>query len=372
MKKIFFALAAVAALASCSKSEVAYEYDREITFSAVTKNITKSMMETADFNVNEQFNVWAFYNPALPSTTNNNIDGWVAEYNANASKGAKVYVDEKPFEYHGNYNHWAGVTPYFWPKVGSLAFAGYYPTTLKNKVAYTLESGVNAMTFTDIKRSWVTSEASNNEDVMYFNLTPSYVGTTAPVVTAIFKHALSWLTVNLSTDAQTFNLGANITVRSVKFTDVSPEGDAVVDNQSRIEWTPKGTPVAVDVVTSPVVLTTGQQEQREPLFIPQPMAGNLEITYTVSSQEDADGHVSSFTETKVIALNTLKGMVPKTGTDGNVETDSEGNPVLVEENLSKWDDAKHYIYNIVISTSEILIDASVQPWDEVIVPVEVN
>jgi hypothetical protein len=331
------------------------------------------MMEGTVFTESEQFNVWAFYNPAIPSTTNNNIDAWVAEYKANASKGAKVYVDEKPFEYHTEYSKWAGVTPYFWPKVGTLAFAGYYPTTLENKVAYTLEPGVNAMTFTDIKRSWVTSEASNSEDVMYFNLTQSYVGTTAPVVTAIFKHALSWLTVNLSTDAQTDKLGANITVRSVKFTNVRPEGDAVVDNQSRIEWTPKGTPVAVDVVTSPVVLTTGQQEQREPLFIPQTMAGNLEITYTVSSPKDADGHVSSFTETKVVALNTLKGWVPTYDAEGNLITDKDGNPVLKEVGLlSEWEDAKHYIYNIVISTSEILIDASVQPWDEVIVPVEVK
>lgn len=370
MKKIFLALAAVAALASCSKSEVSYEYDREITFSAVTKNITKSMMEGTEFNEDEQFNVWAFYNPTV--TPNNDIDAWVAEYNANTSKGAKIYVDEKPFEYHPDYSNWAGVTPYFWPKVGTLAFAGYYPTTQKNNVAYTLSSSKNEMTFTDIQRSWVTSAASNSEDLMYFNLTQCYPGTTAPVVTAIFKHALSWLTVNLSTDAQTFNLGAQITVSSVKFTEVSPQGDAVVNNQSRIDWTPKGTPVAVEVVASPVELTTAVQEQKEPLFIPQTMAGNLEITYTVSSPVDSEGEVSSFTETKVIALNTLKGWVPQLDQNGDVVTGTDGNPVLVETNLSAWEDAKHYIYNIVISTSEILINAEVQPWDEVEIPVPVQ
>ena len=369
MKKIFLALAAVAALAACSKSEVAYEYDREITFSAVTKNITKSMMETALFDTDEQFNVWAFYNPT--TTPNSNIEAWVAEYNANTENGAKVYVDEKPFASHSDYAEWAGVTPYFWPKVGTLAFAGYYPTTMKNNVAYELTSSKNCMTLTDIQRSWVTAEDNHREDLMYFNLTQCYSGKdAAPVVTAVFKHALSWLTVNLSTTEETLGLGATITVSSVKFTEVYPSGDAVVDNQAAIAWAPDGTAGNVEVVAEPVVLDDEVAMQKEPLFIPQDMNGNLEITYTVSSPVDSEGHISSFTETKVIELATLKGWVPKVDGDGNVVTDNEGNPVLELGNLSKWEDAKHYIYNVVITTSEILIDAEVVTWDEIEIPVE--
>jgi opacity protein-like surface antigen len=69
MKKIFFALAAVIALASCSKSEVEYEQTGEITFTPVTKNITKSMITGTAFPTTESFNVWAWYNQVPAGTT---------------------------------------------------------------------------------------------------------------------------------------------------------------------------------------------------------------------------------------------------------------------------------------------------------------
>lgn len=342
MKKIFLALAAVAALAACSKSEVEYEATGEITFTPIAKNITKAMMEETAFNTEEQFSVWAFYNPTV--TPNKDIDGWVAEYNANLSDAvnpAKVYIDNKPFEYHATNNLWGGATPYFWPKVGTLAFAGYHPTTAN--ASYTLSGDANQMVFTDVKRAWVTAEENNAEDLMYFNLTQCYNGNN---VTAVFKHALSWLTVNLATDQTTLDAGATITVSSVKFTDVKPQGDGVVANQAAIAWTAEGTPAAVEVLAGNVTLAVTPQEQKEPLFIPQDMAGNLEITYTISS---TDG--SAFTETKVIKLNTM----------------ASG-----ETTLSKWEAAKHYIYNIVITTEEILIDPKVVEWTDVEIPVEVK
>lgn len=341
MKKIFFAIAAVAALSACSKSEVEYEAAREITFTPVAKNITKAMMDNGTtFNTAEQFNVWAFYNPTVEA--NDDIDGWVAEYIANAANGSKVYIDDKSFAYDSEYSLWAGVTPYFWPKVGTLAFAGYHPSTAP--AAYNLSDSANEMTFTDVENSWVSDAETNTEDLMYFNLTHCYNGNN---VTAVFKHALSWLTINLATTQKTLDAGATITVTSVKFTDVKPQGDAVVANQEPISWTPEGTAEDVEVVESDVELTVAAKMQKQPLFIPQVMAGNLEVTYTISSTDD-----SAFTETKVIALNSM--------------LDNKDNK------LSSWDAAKHYVYNIVISTEEILIDASVVDWTDVEVPVEVK
>lgn len=340
MKKIFFAIAAIAALSACSKSEVEYEAAREITFTPVAKNITKAMMDNGTtFNTAEQFNVWAFYNPTV--VANNDVNEWVAEYKANTANGAKVYIDDKPFAYDGTYQLWAGVTPYFWPKVGTLAFAGYHPTSAP--AAYSLSGTANEMTFTDVQNSWVSDNDTNTEDLMYFNLTHCYNGNN---VTAVFKHALSWLTINLATNQTTLDAGATITVSSVKFTDVMPQGDAVVANQAAIAWTPEGTAADIEVVESDVTLTTSAKMQKQPLFIPQAMAGDLEVTYTISSTDD-----SAFTETKVIALNTMKSG---------------------DTTLSAWEAAKHYVYNIVIGTEEILIDASVVDWTEVEIPVEVK
>lgn len=340
MKKIFFAIAAVAALASCSKSEVEYAQTNEITFTPVAKNITKAMMEGTTFNTAEEFNVWAFYNPTTELAAD--IDAWVAEYLA-AGADAQIYLDDKTFAYDESYSLWAGkANAYFWPKVGSLAFAGYHPSSVT--AAYVLEGDKNQMTFSDVLNSWVSAEADNTEDLMYFNLTKGFVKNN---VTAVFKHALSWLTVNVATTEATVKAGATITVSSVKFTDVMPQGDATVVNQETIAWVPEGTVEVVETVATPAKLTTTVQKLKEPLFIPQGMEGNLEVTYTIASEDGAE-----FTEKKVLKLNELK--------------DKEDNA------LSAWEPAKHYIYNIVISTEEILIDASVENWVDVEIPVEVK
>lgn len=341
MKKIFIVLAAVAAVAACAKSEVEYTASEEITFTPVAKNITKAMMEGTTFNTAEQFNVWAFYNPTV--TANSNIAAWVKEYNENADNGAKLYIEDKTFAYDNSYSLWAGVTPYFWPKVGTLAFAGYHPTAAN--ASYTLSSEKNQMTFSDVNNSWVSADTTNTEDLMYFNLTQCYSKNN---VTAVFKHALSWLTVNLATTKNTLDAEATVKVNSVKFTDVYPQGDGVVNNQEVIAWTTEGTQGDVEVVDAEggITLTVAPQKQNEPLFIPQTMAGNLVVNYTISSTDS-----SSFTENKVIALSGMK--------------DSNGN------SLSSWEPAKHYIYNIVISTEEILIDASVADWTTVVIPVNI-
>ena len=45
MKKIFFSIVALAALAACTKSEVAYEPTDEIGFSVVAGNMTKAVVD---------------------------------------------------------------------------------------------------------------------------------------------------------------------------------------------------------------------------------------------------------------------------------------------------------------------------------------
>lgn len=347
MKKIFLAIAAVAALASCSKSNVDYTPSKEITFTPVSKNITKAMMNDGKvFNTDEMFNVWAFYNPT--TTLTDDIDTWVSQYKSSADNGAKVYINNKPFAYNKTHKLWAGYeSPYFWPKVGSLAFAGYHPTTAT--ATYELKEDENVMTFPKVKRSWVTAETNNNEDLMYFNLTKAYEENN---VTAVFKHALSWLTVTVATTKETLEAGATIKVSSVKFTEVMPQGTGSVLNQASISWSLEGTAEPVETVADPIISPVTLKETpatlKEPLFIPQQMNGDIEITYTIESPKDSTGEVTTLEETAVIKLKTLK--------DG----------------VSAWEAAKHYTYNIVISTEQILIDASVVEWKDEEIPVTVQ
>lgn len=360
MKKILIALAAAAALASCAKSEVQYEQTGEINITPVTENRTKAMVTGHEFP-NEQFNVWAFYKQIDAETS---IEDWQKD-----GSSQTTYIDEKPFEQKGDSKLWGGVTSYFWPKLGSLMFVGYYPTTMADKVSYTFTATENKMNVegysptTDKYASdgFVTAEKTCTEDFMYFNMTanscdanttgPLYTVTDGQHIDVLFKHALSWLVVTIDRDDANTPDDAKIVVTNVSFTDVTTTGNGVVDNSTAgavIAWTPdKGTDDAN--VTDISILGTTEKELKEeeypytclqPILIPQTMEGDLVITYQIIS---ADG--SYFEETKTIAVADLHG----TGQDGEVDAFSPG---------------KKYTYNVLIGTSEILIDPYIDEWKD--------
>ena len=337
MKKIFLALAAVAALAACSKSEATYEKDVEIGFAPVVSNRTKAMQTTSTFPA-ESFNVWAWYKQLNPGTA---IASWQA-----STEPQQDYIVEKPFAPKDN-GLWGGETStYFWPKIGSLMFAGYYPTTIAEQVSYTFNSTENVMKIVNYVPGFVTTNGTHEEDLMYFNMTPaSYQVSDVEVK---FRHALSWLNVVLVKEANTSE-AAKITVNSVTFTDVIPAGNATVNNsavgvQNEIKWEAHG--VAKDVVvTNPeghiLVKDNTTPLDKQPLFIPQAMT-TLVVNYTIAS---TDG--SQITETKTLPLS---GLVA---------------------GHSAWKPGKKYTYTITIGTTEILIDPSVAEWEEVKFPIAI-
>lgn len=367
MKKIFFALAVVAALAACSKSEATYEQDLEINFAPVAANRTKAMLSGTTFP-DEQFNVFAWYKPIEAGS---DIATWQA-----SNTYQQYYIQEKPFVQKKNDGGtstglWGGVHAYYWPKVGSLIFAGYYPTSIEGKVEYTFTNTVNKMTISDYTPTpnMVANGSSNHtEDLMYFNMTPtsygsnsqSTVGKVGNNVDVVFRHALSWLNVVLTKGINTPD-NATIIVNSVKFTSILPTGDAVVNNSpvasigetDEIVWTAEGTKADVEVCPDDNSETTDEQENqvtivknnttpldKQPILIPQTMYGkNLVVNYTIKS---TDG--MSFTEEKTIPLTT--------GSDS-------------------WKPAKKYTYTITISTTEILVDPKVTDWtpENIAVPI---
>lgn len=352
MKKIFIALAAVAALAACSKSEIQYEQENaQIAISPVAANRTKAMVAGTEFPA-ENFMVWAYYKQLGAGST---ISAWQAA----TDLGQQTYIDEKPFEPSDKENLWAGVTPYYWPKLGSLLFVGYYPATeaMAAKVSYEFTSNVNKMTvegFTpgDYQTTGFVNNATGAnhvEDFMYFNMTPAScdgntVGADNSVKTGSqidvkFRHALSWISVVLAKDSDT-PAGATITVKSVTFTDVKTTGTGTVDNSpvapatNEISWDTTGSAdVDVNVWTGDKELGAAETLEKQPVVIPQGMAGNLIVTYVVSS---TDG--SSFEETKTVALANINAENPN------------------------WEPGQKYTYTITIGTSEILIDPAIVEW----------
>ena len=336
MKKVFIALAAVAALAACTKSEVEYTPAGEIGFSPITENVTKSMLTDPAFPTGENFNVWAWYKQLPAGTT-------IADWQTSAAT-QQEYISDKPFTHREN-SKWGGVTPYYWPKLGSLMFAGHYPSDIKTNnadatVVYTFNSSNNKMIFSNIRQTTVKTSGSS-EDIMYFNMTPTSLSSND--VKVVFKHALSWITVNVRKTEDS----PKIVINNIKFTEVNPLGEGTVDNQKLIEWETKGSKVNTDdfdtVFGTSVTLEEEYSTLPEHLFIPQTMAGELVIEYTVYSSE-----TEHFSETYKKTLSGLKA------------------------ELDTWAPSKHYTYNIEIGTTEILIAPTVTPWEEVTVAVPVQ
>lgn len=347
MKKVFVTFLAVASVIACTKSNVEFEETTEIGLKPVAHNVTKSMMIGESFDTNESFNVWAFYKQVDPGTS---IADWQA-----ADADQTTYIDEKKFV-NKDATTWKGKTSYYWPKMGSLLFAGYYPTTIADKVEYTFDATNNKMVISNYEPKRVVNPkddetATYTEDLMYANMTPASVAKND--VSLVFKHALSWITVKVKQS----EVGPKIIVDNVNFTNVYPQGTATVDNMpvnnvsKGIEWVTAGTAASVPVLEETRTVVVDDSEVKkvgyvlttqdytlayEPLFIPQPMT-TMVITYTI---ESGDG--SSFQETKTVDLSGLK-----------------------TDDTDKWVAGKHYTYTITIGTDEILIAPTVTDWKDV-------
>lgn len=368
MKKLLIAVLAVAGLASCTNTVEFEPVQKQIGLSPITQNRTRAMVGDTKFP-DEQFMVWAWYKQVDAGTT---IADW-----QDATAAQQLYIDEKPFEPKATTKNatglWAGVTPYFWPKQGSLLFAGYYPTNAEDKtsddgITYEFDDDNNVMTINEYTPGNYTTTgfvnnatgANHEEDLMYFKMTAASsdsgtIGdknsvTNESNVDVVFEHALSWIKVTLAKAADTPEK-AIVTVNSVKFTGVNTTGTGTVTKCADIVWDVTGSATADIVVwndDTQELSATAIEVPKEPVIIPQTIGTDYElvINYTIASEEK-DGSYSSFTETKAVKL----------ASDTDVE---------------EWEAGKCYTYAIAIGTSEILIDPIVTDWAEVEIPVEIK
>ena len=346
MKKLLIAIAAIALLASCSKSDIAFDEPSEIAIIPVQKNMTKGVVTGNTFPANEEFNVFAWYNQVPAGSS---ASSW------NKTSDTE-YIKESPFVQR-DADTWGGKTPYFWPKLGSLLFAGYYPTT----IAANVDADVNKMTFTGIEQRWYEATGTD-EDIMYFNTTET--SHSSGPVSVVFKHALAWITVHVTRaeDNVTVTNGyPKIVIDEVTFTDIAAKGNGTVDAQNTIVWgtlsNVKNTTVNLSGTSSlsgieKIELNQTVKTLQQPLVIPQSLNDQkLVVKYTVYSSE-----TEFFKETYSQSLSGMKGK------------DSASKDVTVD----KWEPAKHYIYNISVGLSEILIDPTVDNWTPVTVNVPVQ
>ena len=328
MKKIFFSLLAIAAIASCAKTEAVYEgADSEIKLVPVTALQTKANVLAAidgtEYPTAENFDVYGYWKNVGAGQT--------------YTDGQSYFGGAVEFTNKGNY--WGGVTPYYWPKNGALRFAAYSPADLD--LAHNQEGDTFSVDG--------YAQPSNTAETWDFLVAPtseSYTAMTATEkVSVVFEHALSWITLQVKAkDAAAEDV---FTIKSVKINGVNTTADfeASMLGQEMVQyesWTNWGTPAEY------VVFDGVQGVTAEPTVIENTTAGTLVIPQAT---------------TNVTVVFNQKGV------NGTMDmTDMEVNLDLVlNQDNEPWRPGYHYIYTLVFGLDEILINPSVDIWNEYVV-----
>ena len=320
MNKFFFSILAVGAMVACTKSEVKYDDNAsEISFAPVATTATKAAIDGNAYPTAIPFNVFSYYAVNVePGQVTNSWDSFTT-----------LYLNNKKFAHNPAVNLFTGAEhSYYWPKTGSLVFAGYSPCVDM------IESTSQSYTFAD-KLSIVGYVQSENtavtDDLMWFDETDySFRENVVPVT---FKHACSWLSfyVHSNTPDANFRIKKlvlnNVQVKGDFYTKVNPTWDLRYEEKKNV--------VVMDAdVEVPSDATQLQIDDNGVIVLPQPCV-SATITYTM---DNGAGVVIEQTQTFDLSA----------GING-----------------TNWLYSKHYIYTIQFSAAEIMISPSVTDWDDV-------
>ena len=327
MKKIFFSLLAIAAIASCAKTEDVYtEGDSEIKLSPVTKLQTKAnflgAVDGIVYPTAENFDVYAYWKnvPAGEEFT----DG-------------SMFLEGKEAggaEFTNKGNFWGGVVNYYWPKNGSLRFSAYSPSHLD--VDHQQADDLYTISYEQ------PSKTAETWDFLVAPTSPSYSLMTATEKVAIeFQHALSWITLKVKAKdadaAKAFDI-KKVTINNVltKANFAAKMGDGIQYE----EWLGQNT-------AAPYVVFEGSQM----------------VTETVTDIEN------TVAGTLVIPQNTTSVTVDFDQYGVNGTADTPGMTItldlVLDQDNEPWRPGKHYNYTLIFGLDEILINPSVVDWDEV-------
>lgn len=322
-KSLIIALGAIA-LVACTKTSVSYEQTGEIGFAPVVrKNSTKAAVEGTAFP-NQKIKVYGYYDNSMATGSSYSAGKFAVEYLPGvefAKKGAT----------------WAGATtPYYWPKTGSMLFAGYSPADF-GVVTFSLENNRFSVAELEQPEFYPTIK-----DLLYAGYTTSVLGRTVDMA---FSHALSWVTVNAKAAAEN-----QIRITNIKFVGLAAKGSS-----TRLpEWTTTGTKVLTvfapeSAFAVPAEATLVESNPNCGLVFPQTLTDAAEI---VVSYEMNNGAGQWFAQAPFVQkLNLLKS-----GAD----------------TINKWEAGKHYTYIINFSAiegpgseNEIKINPSITDWTPV-------
>ena len=340
MKKIFFSLLAVAAVAACAKTEVAYEAPAEISFAPAAKNITKAATGTTTakgvYPTAQPLGVYANYGADVPST------------NATVANYKTKFLNNVKFTYNPTAKAWgAGQS---WPANGSLIFAGYAIPELETPSGeYTYDFTADKLTITGYTQS---NETANTFDLGWFNCTTASYNyrnsTTAVPVT--LSHALAWVEIQVQGEGTTITENNPWTIKSMTLNNVYTKGNAECTGAGtdKAKWNTLTDPKNMTIFTGDKALTaTATVCETTP-------AGTIVIPQTptaITPDNDTDVEVATLTVTY-----TYKSPA---GVDMPLQTTTV--PLVVN---GGWKSGYKYTYTLTFKASEILIAPDYSKWEE--------
>ena len=324
MKKIFFSLLAIAALASCAKTEAVYTgADSEIKLAPVAARQTKANVLAAidgtEYPTAENFDVYGYWKNVGAGET----------YTDGVS-----YFGKEGVEFVNKGNYWGGATTYYWPKNGALRFAAYSPSSLD----LTHSQDGDTFSVTGYKQP---NSTDATWDFLVAPTSESYTSMTAAEnVSIVFKHALSWITLQVKAeDAEATDV---FEIKSVKINAVNTVADfkaSMLDGIQYEEWSNQASPAEY------VVFEGSQAVNGEAAVIETTPAGTLVIPQAT---------------TNVTIVFNQKGV---NGTLDMEEMEVTLDLVLDQDN-EPWRPGYHYTYTLIFGLDEILINPSVEDWTE--------
>lgn len=347
MKKFFLSVLAVAALASCTKMDTAYEAPQEIGFVAVGNNITKAPVSGTTYP--EELNLYV--NAYVHSTTSPTSPDYI-------NNGEFTHRDAQV----SGKEVWGGVTPYYWPNEKTLHFSGYSKSGSFTSAAY--NPSTDELTITGYNPG--NAAASGANDLMWFpstkyTLAGGYNKSTSYVPVSMY-HTCSWITFMVQGDITT---GASNS--SYKITSLTMNG---VDMTANVTCTGNA---SLAQATIPTYVSWSNNEDQFETYTVSVYVGGVELKNTYQAEnsttpKNIETNATTTTGGNIVVIPQMPGTIDLawtyTSTANSTISDSATGLSLSLGDDSSWLPGKHYIYTITIKANEILIAPAPVDWTD--------
>ena len=366
----FFMVAAAAMLAACTKGEVVYDdLDVAIAFSPVAQMSTKALVygpmnePNSAYDTDETFGIFAYHKVTDQTTWSDFKNGG----------GMVLYIDKGKFVNRPSSTTWGGETPYYWPKTGLLAFAGFSPYDYLNKYVI-IDDSPNVKFDNFVQGTYDYSEGNlTNEtiDAMWFDFDDQdacNLGSDGQASTGVpvkFKHACSWIDFTMKRDGTITNQDVYFVIEKVELTNVYTKGTF---NSKSTNFSTTGDP-AVTVPGNEIPWTDHNELKTITLYEKPADEAGYDLTHISGSQLEMHDMIAipqqinsanSQRSADIQLVITYKQYPVAAGVTPNSETVTKS--LTDETDAQHWLYGRHYVYNITMGVNEILIAPSVVDW----------